>query len=82
MDERIKAILSAAAVIAVNALSFWGITLDLGMVTNALLAIAMLVSTIWGIWKNHNFTRAAAQGQLVTNKIKNEQRALKLKEGE
>lgn len=80
MDERIKAIISASAVLIVNAVSFWGISLDVNELTNALFAIAMLVSTIWAIWKNHNFTFAAQQGQLVTNQFKNEQRALELKD--
>jgi uncharacterized membrane protein len=80
MDERVKAIISAAAVLIVNGVSFWGISLDVNELTNALFAIAMLVSTVWGIWKNHNFTVAAQQGQLVTNRIKNEQRAIELKD--
>ena len=75
MDERIKAIISASAILIVNAVSFWGISLNVNELTNALFAIAMLVSTIWAIWKNHNFTYAAQQGQLVTNTIKNEQKA-------
>ena len=78
MDERLKAIISAAAVLIVNALSFWGISLDINELTNALFAIAMLVSTVWAIWKNHNFTRAAQQGQLVTNQLKNEQKAARI----
>ena len=82
MDERIKAIISASAIIIVNAVSFWGISLDLGVLTNALFAIAMLVSTIYGIWKNHNFTFAAAQGQLVVDHIKTEQKATKLGDGD
>lgn len=82
MDERIKAIISAVAVLAVNIAALFGISLDQGVVVNGLLAIAMLVSSIWGIWHNHNFTFAAQQGQLVTNRIKNEQRAISLKENE
>ena len=82
MDEKIKAIISAGGVLAVNIAALFGISLDQGVVVNGLLAIAMLVSSIWGIWHNHNFTFAAQQGQLVTNRIKNEQRAISLKENE
>ena len=82
MDERIKAIISASAILIVNVVSFWGISLNVNELTNALFAIAMLASTIWAIWKNHNFTFAAQQGQLVTNKLKNEQRAIKIKNEE
>ena len=80
MSERTKAIISAAVVIIVNVAAIYGISLDQGMLVNALCAIAELVALLWAIWKNHNFTFAAAQGQMVTDKIKNEQRAMKLKE--
>lgn len=80
MSERTKAIISAAVVIIVNVAAIYGISLDQGMLVNALCAIADLVAMLWAIWKNHNFTFAAAQGQMVVDKIKAEQKALKLKE--
>lgn len=71
MDERIKAIISAAVVIIVNVAALCGFDLGDGMnLQNALLAIAALVSWIWAIWKNHNFTDAAAEGQKVVDAIK------------
>ncbi len=82
MSERTKAIISASAIIVVNVAAIYGISLDLGMLQTVLFAVADLVVTIWGVWKNHNFTYAAAQGQLVVDNIKNEQRALKLKKAE
>jgi hypothetical protein len=40
----------------------------------------MLAASAWAIWKNHNFTVEAAQAQLVLNGLKNERKALELKE--
>lgn len=80
MTERIKAIISAAVVLAANIAALWGVSIDTETWVDGLCAVVMLASTLWAIWKNHNFTLAAAQGQMVTDKIKNETRALKLKE--
>ena len=80
MSERTKAIISAAVIIIVNVAAIYGISLDQGMLLNAICAIADLAAMLWAIWKNHNFTYAAAQGQLVVDNIKNEQRAMRLKE--
>ena len=80
MSERTKAIISAAVVIVVNVAAIYGISLDQGMLLNALCAVADLAAMVWAIWKNHNFTYAAAQGQMVVDKIKLEQKALKQKE--
>ena len=75
MDERTKAIISAIVVLVANIAALWGVSIDQGVWVNGLCAIVMLVSSIWAIWKNHNFSFAAQQGQLVTNTIKNEQKA-------
>ena len=80
MDERTKAIISAAVVIIANAASFYGISVNQEVWVNGICAIVMLVSTIWGIWKNHNFTFAAQQGQLVTDEIKQKEREAAQKE--
>lgn len=81
MGERTKAVISAIVVILANVASLWGVSIDQGVWVNGLCAIATLAASIWAIWKNHNFTRAAQQGQLVTNRIKDEQRAVELKDG-
>lgn len=71
MNERIKAIISAAVVIVVNVAALAGFDLgDGATLQNALLAIAAMVSWAWAIWKNHNFTDAAAEGQKVVDAIK------------
>ena len=80
MDERTKAIISAAVVIIANAASFYGISVNQEVWVNGICAIVMLVSTIWAIWKNHNFTFAAQQGQLVTDEIKQKEREAAQKE--
>lgn len=69
-QETIKATVSAAVVVIANILSLWGITLDQGVVTDGICAVIMLVATVWGIWHNHNFTRAAQAGQEVTDAYK------------
>ena len=78
MNERTKAIISAIVVLVANIAALWGVSIDQGVWVNGLCAVVMLISSIWAIWKNHNFTRAAQQGQLVTNRLKNEEKALKL----
>lgn len=71
MDERIKAIISAAVVIIINVAALCGFDVgDGATLQNALLAIAALASWLWAIWKNHNFTDAAAEGQRVVDAIK------------
>ena len=80
MDERTKAIISAIAVLIVNFAALWGVSLDYETWVNGLCAIAMLAASVWAIWKNHNFTVEAAQAQLVLNGLKNERKALEMKE--
>lgn len=75
MDERTKAIISAVAVIAVNVAAFMGIALDQATVLNALMGVAMLAATVWGVWHNHNFTEAAIEGQRLTDLRKVEAKA-------
>lgn len=70
MNETVKATASALAVIIVNVASLFGIAMDEGVWADGLYAVAMLLSTMWGIWHNHNFTQAAKEGQKVTDGIK------------
>jgi len=82
MNETTKTVIRAAAVLIVFALSLAGVTIDTEAVVTGISGAVAFVTLCYSIWKNFNFTRSAQQGQLVTNKLKNEQRALKLKEGE
>ena len=71
IDERWKAIFSALGIIIVNAFALMGIDLGDGAdMQDALLGLAWLASLAWAIWKNHNFTYAAGQGQRVVDAIK------------
>ena len=71
IDERWKAILSAVVVILVNGLALMGIDVGDGAdIQDAVLAVAWIASLLWAIWKNHNFTDAAAEGQRVVDAIK------------
>lgn len=75
MDERTKAIISAIVVLIANLAALWGVSIDQGVWVNGLCAIVMLVSSIWAIWKNHNFTSEAAQAQEVLNNLKSAKHA-------
>lgn len=70
MNETVKATISAAVVVIANVLAMVGITIDQGVVTDGICGVVMLAATVWGIWKNHNFTAAAQEGQLVTDAVK------------
>ena len=71
IDERWKAIFSAIGVIVINAAALLGIDLGDGAdIQDVLLGCAWIASIAWAIWKNHNFTFAAAEGQKVVDAIK------------
>ena len=70
MDERTKAIASAAVILIVNIAGLFGITLDSNNVTQVTIGIIMLITIIYGIWKNHNFTSEAQKAQIYLNDLK------------
>ena len=70
MNEKTKAIISAIVVLIANLAALWGVSIDQGVWVNGLCAIVMLISSIWAIWKNHNFTQEAAEAQIVLNDLK------------
>lgn len=71
IDERWKAILSAVGIIIVNAFALVGIDLGDGtQLQDVLMGIAWLASLAWAIWRNHNFTDAASEGERVIRAIK------------
>lgn len=77
LDERIKAIISAAVVIIVNVAALCGVNLGDGdAITNAALMIASLAATCWAIWKNHNFTDEAAMAQKYLDSLKAERKEM------
>lgn len=73
IDERVKAIISAIVIIIVNVAALLGFQIDDGAtLTNALLAVAAVISWAWAIWKNHNFTPEAAEAQQLLDRLKKE----------
>ena len=70
MDERTKAIISAIVILAVNIAAMFGVSLDANVWFSGLCAIVMLVTNIYAIWKNHNFTPEAQEAQRVLDDLK------------
>lgn len=77
-SERTKATVTAAAVVIANLLMYiCGTSIDAGIIADAIMGIVVLAATCYGVWKNHNFTKAAAAGQLVVDTLKSEEKAAK-----
>ena len=70
-QESMKALVSAFMVIACALAGALGIDLDADALQNVLSAVLLLAATVYGVWKNHNFTQAAQEGQKVVDAIKN-----------
>jgi uncharacterized membrane protein len=70
LDERTKALVSAITLLAVNLLALFGVQLNHDAVWQVVAAVAVIVSTAYGIWKNHNFTPEAAQAQQYLDLLK------------
>ena len=74
MDERTKAIVSAAILLVVNVAMLFGASLDLGLVQNVVFGAISIGTTLYAAWKNHNFTPEAAQAQSVLDGLKGKQK--------
>ena len=70
MNERVKAIISAVVVLAVNIAAMYGISINAELWVNGLCAVVALVADIYAIWKNHNFTPEAQEAQKVLDELK------------
>ena len=68
--QTIKAIISTILVIVVSLFGALGIDVDGAAVENVLYAAIFLVSTFYGCWRNHNFTKAAQEGQKLIDELK------------
>ena len=68
--ERIKAIVSAIVVLVVNLAAVLGFDLDADVTHQVLLLVLVVVATVWGCWKNHNLTKAAALAQGFLDALK------------
>ena len=78
--ERAEAIIRIVVTAAIYIANLYGLSVDADAVVNAILTILSFAAIVWAWWRNNNITFAAQQGQMVVDKIKNEQKALKLKE--
>ena len=76
MDEKTKAVVSAAILLVVNVAALFGASLDLGLVQNVVFGLITIVSTLYGIWKNHNFTPEAEQAQEYLDALKGKDKTL------
>jgi hypothetical protein len=70
MDEKTKAVVSAAILLVVNIAALFGASLDLGMVQNVVFGLITIISTLYAVWKNHNFTPEAAEAQAYLDDLK------------
>ena len=70
MDERTKATISAAVVLALNIAALFGVSLDQGMAMDVVFGIVTIATTLYAAWKNHNFTPEAAQAQHFLDDLK------------
>ena len=80
MSETTKTVIRAAAVLVVFGLSLFGVKMDTEAVVTGISGAVAFVTLCYSVWRNFNFTKAAQQGQMVTDRIKNEERAVSLKE--
>lgn len=75
-SEKTKAAISAIVILVVNlVVYFFGVTLDANVLVEGIMGIIMVTATIYAIWKNHNFTEAAALGQQVLDTVKASEKA-------
>lgn len=70
LDERTKALVSAIALLAVNLLALFGVQLNHDTVWQVVAAVAIIATTIYGVWKNHNFTPEAQRAQEYLDMLK------------
>ena len=78
--ETLKAILTIIVTAAVNIANILGYALDVDTVLNAVLTVFSFACIVYSWWFNQNVTLEAQQAQLVLNQLKNEKRALRMKE--
>lgn len=77
MSETLKATISAAILVIANvALYVFGVQLDVDTMTQVAFSAAIAIVTIYGAWKNHNFTKAAQDGQQLTDLLKSGENAI------
>jgi uncharacterized membrane protein len=68
--ETLKALASTAVVFAGSIASALGFDMATDAITQGVCAAVFLVVVGYGVYKNHNFTEAAQEGQKLTDEIK------------
>ena len=81
-QETVKAILTIVVTAAVNVANILGYALDADAVVNAVLTVFSFACIVISWWFNQNVTEQAQAAQIVLNKLKNEKKAVKLKEND
>ena len=79
-QERAKAIITIVVTAAVNVANVLGYAWDLDPILNAVLSVFAFGCIVYSWWFNQNVTEEAQAAQLVLNKLKNERKAVQLKE--
>ena len=67
MNERTRAIISSAVVLAANILAMYGVSVDTEVWVNGICAAVMLVSTCWALWKNPAARRWSARPHCLSS---------------
>lgn len=71
MSEQIKAIIQMSVTLLITLASIFGYSLAEEQAQQIAIVIAAVVVIAYSVWRNANFTKAAAHGQAVTDGIKN-----------
>ena len=79
-QETVKAILTIVVTAAVNIANILGYAMDADAVVNAVLTIFSFACIVYSWWFNQNVTEQAQAAQIVLNKLKNEKKAVKMRE--
>ena len=68
--ETAKAVISAVVLVLVDVLAAVGIAADPSTVASAVYLVLLIAATLYGCWKNHNFTQAAQEAQKKLDELK------------
>jgi uncharacterized membrane protein len=68
--ETVKAVISAAVVFVCAIAGALGFDLSTDTVWQVVSAVVFVAAVGYGIWKNHNFTTAAQEGQQLVDELK------------
>lgn len=71
--ERVIAFVRALLMLISSAATMAGFAFDADFVYQVVLCVLMLVSMIWGYWKNNNWTVNAVTAQKVKNSLSSEE---------